>query len=132
MKKCVMLSGLSLMLVLIFSACDSGSDSKNEADEYFDRVTLDRSSRPGDPRKVAIEPEAVELTFDGESVIFNALGGAGGYRWELEFPARGDLQVRGSSQARYTRRGAGENMIIVYSGGYAAVARINQPPAAAP
>lgn len=116
-----------VLVAVLIVGCDLGSDRDNPSDAYFENNPMSDDLLPDEWRKVALTPEVVSLSFNGQATTFNAVGGEGNYRWELEYPSRGDLEVRGSSQALYTRRSTGSNTLFVYSGGYTAVAIIQQP-----
>ncbi len=75
-----------------------------------------------------IEPSEYELKADGDQVVLTGSGGRGPYAWRVRDAARGQIEVRGWSQALYTRTAPGSNSVILEdASGHVAICHIEQP-----
>ena len=120
----VVLIGLLAGFGVMFAGCES--DGSDPATDLLDTMQLDESSLPLD--MPSIEPDSVSLAADGDQVVLTGSGGRGPYAWRVRDGSRGRIEVRGWSQALYTRTGPGSNSVILEdSSGHVAITHIEQP-----
>jgi len=119
----VVLVGLLGGVGFVLTGCES--DDSDPAREALDSMHLDQTSLPLEMPKIA--PETVSLAADGDQVVLTGSGGRGPYAWRVRDSTRGRIEVRGWSQALYTRTGPGSNSVILEdSSGHVAITHIDQ------
>ncbi len=118
--------GLALAVMALCMACESDKDTSLDAlDQYF----ADNPMRP-DPRNnpngvITIRPANATVTFEGQTVIFSAVGGKSPYIWDVVYPGRGMMNVRADDQGIYTARSLEQNTVLCFdSAGHSGVAQI--------
>ncbi len=118
--------GMSLLgVVLLAAGCeDSGRDP---AEDLLNERSQDDRWAPFENPEPSLSPTEVTLSAIGDQVVLTASGGVGPYQWSVRDSSRGRIEVRGWSQALYTRTGDGDNTVRIWDqGGHVAVTHISQ------
>ena len=118
-------SGLVFLVVVagLFSGCED--DGRDPAREFFETTPVD--DRWLAEEKLVVDPAEVSLAADGDQVVLTGSGGRGPYAWRVRDSSRGRIEVRGWSQALYTRTAPGSNSVILEDqSGHVALCHIEQ------
>jgi hypothetical protein len=120
-------SFLAVCAVLAFwCGCESeDSPEGGGIDEYFANNPYVTDPRVSTDSDVAISPVSAKITYVGQKVTFDGIGGEGPYEWDVSYRDRGTLTVIGWSECTYTATQVEPNQVIVHDQhGHAAIAEI--------
>ena len=111
----------------LLMGCESDKDTNVDGlDVYFEEHPYVTDPRDNPNGIVTLKPLSAQITFIGQTITFQAVGGKEPYIWDVVYADRGHVASRSEDQGIYTSTTLEPNTIICFDGaGHSGVAQIS-------